>query len=84
MKVDRFVKVMLVAIAILLAINCTTNLNAPGTDAQAQRPSAVPFAVQGSGIFVFYSQTGGIWRYEWQTGGGVLFGTLKKAGDPIK
>lgn len=34
MKVDRFVKVMLVVIAILLALNCATNLRGPA-DAQS-------------------------------------------------
>lgn len=36
MKSDRFVRTMLVIIALLLAINCATNLRTPESNAQAQ------------------------------------------------
>jgi len=70
MKVDKFVKVMLVVIAILLALNCATNLRGPA-DAQggeakfeyAHIGGGVQLPGGGEGQIVVDLRNGNVWGF---------------------
>jgi hypothetical protein len=90
MKSDRFVRTMLVIIALLLAINCATNLRAPGSDAQAQasgKYSYVGFLGEKSlaggryCIAVLDSRNGNVWGFPTTSSSDMLPNALNK--DPI-
>lgn len=71
MKIDRFVKTMLVVIAVLLGLNCATGLRG-AADAQSSGPKfgyihigegLVRLSTQQAGIPVYDLRNGNVWSF---------------------
>lgn len=91
MKVDRFVRAMLIIIAILLAVNCVTNPRLPAVDAQAQS-KIMSWGLIGdmstrSNVLVLYdTSTGDVWGYREDSllaGQPVYIGKITQLGRPL-